>query len=213
MEGGLLGNHPVAAWGRGNAGDLPAVRAFDQSGGGSLLTGGGGGDFGEGDFHLRGVGPVGNAGHSIVIIDGVLGGVGIGRREAVDGSDLTMAEAEISITGLGWIRGPRGAAFIREIVIVDLLGSDRKRFFSCGVRTSITARVGEGVEAFGLIFVVGVGLSGKFNGRGPDADGLRAVVVVERRFEGAGVDSIFAASCSGDDEGRAARHAIFFVGI
>jgi len=121
----------------------------------------------------------------------------------VDAGDFAVAVAEVSVAGLRGVGGPGGAAFVGEIVVVDLLAGDDELFLFGGGADE-EALIDEGVVAGGLAVVRGVGLDGEFYGVGPEAGGVGAVVGVDGAGEVEGVVGFFVAA-GGEGEGSAAE--------
>jgi len=151
-----------------------------------------------------GGGPSGCVGDVVVVVD--LGGgshcVGCGS-EAVNAGDFAMAVAEVSVAGLVGVGGPGGAAFVGDVVVVDLLaGDDHDLLFNGGADEE--ALVDESVVAGGLAGFRGVGLDGEFDGVGPETGGVGAVVGVDCAGEVDGVVG-FLVAATGEEDGCAAE--------
>lgn len=126
-----------------------------------------------------------------------------GGDGAVDAGDLAVSVAEVSVAGLSGVGCPDGAAFVGEVIVVDLLAGDDELFLFGGGADE-EALIDEGVIAGGLAVVGGVGLDGEFNGVGPEAGGVGAVVGVDGVGEVEGVVG-FLVAAGGECEGRAAQ--------
>src|ERR1700678_4354528 len=74
----------------------------------------------EGSLHFLVLCPGRHVGKAVVIIDLCCLGTGTvdPGGEAIDAIHSTMAEAEVSVSGLGGIGRPGGTALLRQIVVV-----------------------------------------------------------------------------------------------
>src|SRR5580698_9256379 len=98
-----------------------------------------------------------------MVAHAVLGGIrNIGWRESIDSRHFTVSEAEVSISRLRLVRRPGCPAFIRDIVVIHLLGPDKETLLFCRFSDQ-KSRVGQSIIALGLLIVRSVRLYRKFH--------------------------------------------------
>src|SRR5947209_1141744 len=111
-----------------------------------------------------------------------------------------MSVAEVAIAGLVGVGGPGVVAFLREIVVVLLLGDNDDLLLRRGAGEK--ALIDESVVALGLGVVGGGGLDGEFLGLGPEAGGPRLEVTINRVGVVGSLGSRLVAGCGRKDDCR-----------
>ena len=127
-----------------------------------------------------------------------------------------MTVAEVSVAGLSGIGGPSGAAFIGEVVVINLLAGNNELLLFCSGADE-EALIDESVVAGCLASVGGVRLDWELDWVGPEAGRMRTVVGIDGAGEIEGVVGFLVAaggeeSCCAAEGGGAEGSADVLAG-